>query len=310
MVRLQGTFARLLVLLGFCLVGGALFSLLGIFLLAQLKGLSSTELLSMISSFPDSETVNTFKWLQLFNTVGIFIVPGLLFAYFFMERPLKQLFLRSAVRGSWLLWVVVLFLCAIPFLNLLVSWNENLSLPDGWDAIELWMREAEAKAERITRAFLHMEGPGDLLFNILLIGILPAFGEELIFRGILQPTLHKGSGNPHLAIWISAVLFSAIHFQFFGFFPRLFLGAFFGYLLLWTRNLWVPIFAHFLNNTSALLLAYFIGIDRLESEFDQIGTGSESWWLGVASLLLFIVLLMVFRKSIKKAPQTDRGASL
>ena len=63
-------------------------------------------------------------------------------------------------------------------------------------------------------------------------------------------------GNIHLSIWASAIIFSAIHFQFYGFIPRLLLGALFGYLYYWSGNLLIPMFAHFVNNAFGVIMIY------------------------------------------------------
>ena len=114
-----------------------------------------------------------------------------------------------------------------------------------------------------------MELPIDLLVAMLVIAVLPAIGEELVFRGLIQNELYRGTKNIHVAIWVAAILFSAIHFQFFGFVPRLLLGALFGYLYYWSRNLWIPILAHFVNNGLSVLVMYFYQRGSFEYDLEN-----------------------------------------
>lgn len=194
---------------------------------------------------------------------------------------------------------IVLFVVFMPFLNSCIALNAEMQLPEYLKGVEDWMRASEEQAEQLTLAFLKMDSFADFLFNVFLIGILPALGEELIFRGILQRTLSEGTRNHHLGIWLSAALFSAIHVQFFGFLPRLLLGAYFGYLFYYSANLWLPIFAHFVNNTSALILVYVMGNERVEKEVDSIGASEGNSWIAWLSLGLFLALLWQFKKAQK-----------
>lgn len=295
MIRLEGLFSRLLVLFGFCLVFGALFNLAGFALVKPLYGVDVTNLSSILDDLSSDNNISILKFMQLLNTLGLFIVPGILYSLLFMQQPLDKLRLDRSVNNWQLLFIILLYVSFLPLINLMVSLNAELSLPDSLIALENWMRSAEDKAEALTVAFLQMDGTGDLLFNVLLIGILPAVGEELIFRGIIQRSLQHQFKNHHIGIWVAALLFSALHMQFYGFLPRLILGAFFGYLMVWTGSLWAPMIAHFLNNTLALSLAYYFGASSLETEIDSIGTTTDTLWISGLSLLLFSYLIYRFR---------------
>ncbi len=135
--------------------------------------------------------------------------------------------------------------------------NQSVSLPSFLKDVELWMRDMEGNAEKLTLAFLKMDSPLDLMLNILIVALLPAIGEELLFRGCLQQLLIEWTKKPHLAIFIAAALFSAIHFQFLGFIPRMLIGAFLGYLFYWSGNLWYAIIGHFVNNALQVVGYYF-----------------------------------------------------
>lgn len=295
MIQLQGLFSRLLVLLGFCLLSGALFNLAGFALIKPLYGVDLQDLGAVMSNLQSEQNISILKFMQFLNTIGLFILPAIAFSVFFMKKPIKFLRLSQGINVWQLIFIGLLFLSFLPLINLMVSLNAELQLPESLQGIEDWMRSAEDRAEALTEAFLKMDSRADLILNIMLIGILPAVGEELLFRGILQRSIHEQSNNHHIAIWSSALLFSALHMQFYGFLPRLVLGAFFGYLLVWTSSLWAPMIAHFFNNTLALLLAYAMGAESLNTEFDEIGTTTDTLWMSAVSLVLFSFLIYRFR---------------
>jgi len=147
-----------------------------------------------------------------------------------------------------------------------------------------------------------------LLFNLLTIAVLPAIGEELLFRGIIQTNLEKGFKKPHLAIWLTALIFSFIHFQFQGFIPRVLLGALLGYLFLWSRNLWVPIIAHLIYNASQIFLQYAHQKGALGMDLNEIET--VPIWLVVLSIAgMFIVGRFLYSQRVEisqKISYTDK----
>lgn len=270
-------------------------------------GVDITNLGSVLNDLSSERNVSILKFMQLLNTLGLFIVPGILFSLLFMQQPLDKLRLDRSVTNWQVLFIVLLYISFLPLINLMVSLNADLSLPDSLAALENWMRSAEDKAEALTEAFLQMNGSSDLIYNIVLIGILPAIGEELIFRGIIQRGLQQQFKNHHIGIWIAALLFSALHMQFYGFLPRLILGAFFGYLMVWTGSLWAPMIAHFLNNTLALMLAYYLGAESLQTEIDNVGTTTDTLWISGLSLLLFSYLIYRFRHLSYAHEKVDEG---
>ena len=123
------------------------------------------------------------------------------------------------------------------------------------------------------------------------------------FRGVLQQLL---GGRRHVAIWLTAVIFSAIHMQFYGFVPRMLMGALFGYVFVWTGSLWVPIVMHFVNNGMAVLVYYIFsskGVAIDTNYADTLGAGT-TWWLGVISLLTVGILLRVlYLRITSQGPQ-------
>ena len=159
------------------------------------------------------------------------------------------------------------------------------------------MKDSEGKAEHLTDSFLKMETPGDMVFNVILIGLIPAIGEELFFRGVLQRIFGELFKNKHWSVWITAVIFSAVHLQFFGFVPRLLLGAMLGYLFLWSGSLWLPIIAHFVNNATAVILAYTYNSEIFSFNPNTIGSNDESMLpVLISTVLVAFLMLIIYYK--------------
>lgn len=294
MIALDNKYSKLLFLVLLCLFCGGILVFLATAIAPYLFDINSFELSKLVQSEEVTGSTSTLKFIQLFNGLGLFIIPAFLYFFLIEKNGLKQKFGQSFKPESMLL-VILIFFSFYPLIGFLGKWNAALDLPDYLSYIEDWMKSAEEHAEKLTTAFLQMESPLDLGINLFLIAIMPALGEELIFRGIVQPTINEGNQNKHWGVWISAILFSAIHMQFYGFIPRMLLGALFGYIYLWSKNLWLPIFAHFLNNGLAVLLTYWMGIEALKTNREPMDYG-QSFPLLILSLLLMTGLLFLFRK--------------
>jgi membrane protease YdiL (CAAX protease family) len=155
------------------------------------------------------------------------------------------------------------------------------------------MSKMEDNAQALTKAFMQVNGLGGIILNVFMIAILPALGEELIFRGILQKLFTELTRKKVWGVIISASLFSAMHLQFQGFLPRFALGVLFSYLLIWSGSLWLPIIAHFINNLIAIIGYALIYKGSLPAETENVGGFSAMWPLGIMSI--GIVLLLLWR---------------
>ena len=277
--------------------------------------LLSIPAMGSIALFPQPLSVNELKWVQLIQTAALFLLPPLLMAFLWAKQPLEWLKLKSETRGYGL-WAIFLMLMALPAINLVGYFNQQMSLPAFLEPLEQWMKTAESNAAHLTEQFLSVTTFDGLIINILLMALLPAVAEELTFRGVLQnlfevkdETLKKKGNRVHIAIWCSAILFSAIHMQFYGFLPRMLMGALFGYALVWTGSLWMPILMHFTNNAMAVIL-YFLAI-RSGWDMDKVDTigTNDTLWLGVVSLVLTIIGIYAFRRSTTMSNASSRISS-
>ncbi|RUT78320.1 CPBP family intramembrane glutamic endopeptidase [Ancylomarina longa] len=253
--------------------------------------LTDTESINILS---DAANISALKFYQAIYSTGMFIIPPFILAYLVHNNVFGFLFLNH--KTPFLTFVVasVTIIVALPMINFLAEINSHLQLPDFLSGAESWMRTSEDQAKTITEKFLVMNSPLDLLLNLLLIAVIPALGEELLFRGVLQKIFTNMTNNIHWGIVITAFLFAALHMQFFGLLPRMAMGILFGYLLIWTKSLWVPIVAHLMNNGLAVLSAYYIQRGNLPKQMESVGTNDNFWFLGLLSCFLVILLMFGF----------------
>ena len=242
---------------------------------------------------PNRDGLVGMKWLQLLQSVATFLLPALAGAYLWSNTPMQWLHLDSKPSWQEASAAVVIMLLAIPGINLLSAWNQQMVLPEWMSGIEQWMRMQEDAAAQLTEQFLRVDTVGGLLVNIGLMALLPAVGEELTFRGVVQGMFTR---NRHVAIWATAAIFSFVHMQFYGFLPRMLLGAMFGYMLWWTGSLWVPMLMHFVNNCAAVVVAY-LAYNHLEEGraemLDTIGT-EDTILLGVFSICIVLIMMVMY----------------
>lgn len=242
---------------------------------------------------PNRDGLVGMKWLQLLQSVATFLLPALAGAYLWSSTPMQWLHLDSKPSWQEALAAVVIMLLAIPGINLLSAWNQQMVLPEWMSGIEQWMRMQEDAAAQLTEQFLRVDTVGGLLVNIGLMALLPAVGEELTFRGVVQGMFTR---NKHVAIWATAAIFSFVHLQFYGFLPRMLLGAMFGYMLWWTGSLWVPMLMHFVNNCAAVVVAFW-AYNYLEEGsaemLDTIGT-EDTILLGVFSICIVLIMMVMY----------------
>ena len=247
-----------------------------------------------------NSTTSSLKWLQFGQTVATFLLPPILCAWMWDKghQPFHWLKLDKTVDAKLFGLAVLIMICAIPAINLLADLNGRIVLPKSLESIEQKLRAMEETAAALTEKFLQADNIGVLLINIGLMAFLPALAEELSFRGTMQQLLANSEGQKakvHVAIWLTAILFSAVHMQFYGFIPRMLMGAMFGYIFVWTGSLWVPIVMHFTNNGLAVLAYYlFDGIGENSKNYaDTFGAGT-TWYIGVISLVITSLGLLIF----------------
>ena len=302
-------FVKLIIALFISLVLFLVFMIIAILVALPVFHLNIFELQEVFSDFENVHNVAVLKYFQIIQTLGLFVAPPFVIAFLFYREVGESLQLKNVPELQVSVKVFLIMIIGLPAINLLAMWNAQINLPQWLDSVEDWMKVTEESAQKLTELFLDADNMGEFLINFLMVAILPAIGEELLFRGILQRYLIEWLKNKHIGVLITSILFSSLHLQFFGFFPRLLLGIFFGYLLLWSRNLWLPILAHFINNGVAVIFYFIFGAEIVEKEINSIGTESGNLFIALGSLVLVTLLIIsVYKEERNKGIKGSRGS--
>jgi membrane protease YdiL (CAAX protease family) len=271
--------------------------LLGILLAIPLFGVDLFSSFSALGNYSDPKSLMLLKYLQIVQSFGLFILPPLLAGFFFERSAAGYLKMDRPSRPLIYLITFAIMFAALPLVNWMVAVNEGMQLPPALRGVEAWMKSAEEEAAKLTEAFLNTGTAGGFLLNLLMIAILPAIGEEFLFRGLLQRIFAEWTKNIHVAIFISALLFGAMHMQFYGIFPRMMLGVLFGYLFYWSGSIWVPVFAHFINNASAVIVAFLSGTGAISSGYEDFGSTDNVFIILLSAAATGLLLFFVQKKS-------------
>ncbi len=265
---------------------GLAFQFLGAFLAAWIYGFSVSDVLAL-GAYEDSRYVAASKMIQMLGSVGTFIIPAFLFSYLFDGDLFSYYKFKNPTGMAPMLLVILMMVSVIPFINYLAEINLKMEIPIR--ALDELLRSLESTAEEMMVAFTATNSIGGLLVNLLMIAVIAAVGEELIFRGLIQRLMTQMIRNAHLAILITALLFSAFHFQFFSFLPRFVLGLILGYMMYYGQSIWYPILAHFVNNAMGVIYYYFNSRGSADDMLEEIGTSTLIPVAAVVSLALFLL---------------------
>jgi uncharacterized protein len=289
-------FFQILFICFVALVSLLVFFLVGILFALPFSHWNAGELLSSLNNMNDPASIGVLKYFQSLQTVGLFIVPPVFIALLFSSDGIKLLSVRkkpdtrAIVISSWLI------LASIPCINYLAEVNSQMHFPSIFSGLELKMKAMETEADQLTTIFVRADSLGILMVNLFVIALLPAVGEELMFRGLLQRLFSRWTKNAHWGIFIAAFTFSFIHFQFYGFIARLVLGMLLGYMLYWSGSIWVPITAHFVNNGFAVVIAFLEQRKLVPTGLENIGSAPNTHFYIVLSVVLSIALMFFLYK--------------
>jgi len=284
----NSAYLQLLMIVLFAIAGiiiGSILSLAVVLLLYGTAGFGHMEL----ADGNDSKYVSVLKISQVLTTACLFILPPVWLAKR-EKMKIKDFYGFKKPQFFFVILVILIMVFSMPVMEWVALANQKMTLPGVLKPFEDWMRAKEDAAMKMTILLLKVGHTWDFFINLFIIALMPAVAEEFIFRGAIQRSFNRMFRNPHVAIWITAFIFSAIHIQFFGFIPRLLLGALFGYIYWWTGSLWYTMLAHFLNNAYAVCLAWYMQVHHMP--MDSLDNSANfSWYQYVISLLLSIFLL-------------------
>ena len=280
---------QLIFLLLFVIAGMLVFSALGLLCATLIWGADITE----------NPTPAYYRLIQVFSATGTFLVPALLFSFSSTRGWFRYLAAdKVPANGRLFLYILLLSFFLIPLVGYVAYLNEQLRLPEAFASIEQWMQEQEEANNHVLEVILGASDIPTFLLNLLICAALPAICEEFFFRGALQNLFCRWTGRPHIAIWLTGLIFSAIHLQFSGFFARWLLGAYLGYLFWWSGSLWLPMFAHFLHNALSVTAQLLVVRGVIADE--QSVTFAEQIPAVVASVILAAAFIALVRYDCRR----------
>lgn len=259
---------------------------------SHLKGVDLQVILQNLNEDSPFSDRHFTRMVNLISHFMTFTLPVIVVSIFLYQKEwLAKLWLNKKVPFGKVIIGVILILSAFPIVQFTYWLNQQIPLPE-------WAIAMENSAEGMVKGLLVMDSFGELLFTLFIVAVLPAVGEELVFRGMVQSQIQAMTKNGHLAVWITAICFSAFHLQFVGFLPRMLLGGILGYLFLWSKNLWIPILAHFAVNSFQVIGQYMLSGELEVFETDALPP--TNWLLLGMSLSLVVYLAFLFRQISKK----------
>ena len=274
-----------------------------IFIIAALLvvGLILTAVLSVgivfISNTCNISELNMLRISQITSQLLLFVFPPLLYACLVNEKPIASLQFNKT-KTYWLLLGLAMMYAILPLNTVFAEWNADLKLPESMKALEEMMKSLQDAAQEATEKMLNVNNIGGLIINLIMVAGLAAIGEELLFRSLLQTSLVKICKNAHVGIFIASAVFSFIHFEFYGFLPRLVLGLLLGYMFYFSKSIWVPMLMHFANNGTIVVL-YFLNNKGL-TNIDLDTFGKTSTPILIASIITMIALFYFSARCFKK----------
>ena len=254
-----------------------------------------------LSDLNNPAILNPMKFLQAMYSIGLFIVPCFVFLKFAQENSLEFLKMKAIPAIVSLLVVFAIMIVVQPLVELTGKWNAAFPFPEAFGIAD-WIKQTEEQGAVVTKVFLKADTVSVFLLNIFIMAFLPALGEEIFFRGMIQQYMTKAVKNVYIAIVITAIIFSAFHFQFMGFLPRMLLGIILGCIFVWSGSIWLSVFAHFLNNGAAVTLDYLSQRGIINEE--QLETvASDNIMVIMLSFVLLGMLMFVLYKQRKQELQ-------
>ena len=264
--------------------------------------------MSIVSNLIETPTEISYEGLdrKILMLSNSFLLFFFLIPYFVIRNNPSYLMSYKKVK---LLPVIMVIFTTVFFIILnapVIEWNKSISFPSFMSSFESWALLKEKQLESLTIYLVSFENNFEYLIGIIAIAIIPGFCEEYFFRGVLQKNLNLLLKNAHIAILLSSLLFSAFHLQFYGFFPRFFLGVFFGYLFYWSGSLMYPVIAHALNNFLSLTVFYAASSGIFGEDIDVSVNSSPEIPLALIafSIIIFIFLVVILKEKLNNTHES------
>ncbi|TAM96015.1 MAG: CPBP family intramembrane metalloprotease [Chitinophagaceae bacterium] len=286
---------QLIVIIGIYIGLNAIYYLLFMgFLMPHWTGITAFDLQN--GDLKNAYLLEVMKWMQMLYSVFTFLVPALIFFYLSDPEPLRYGGFRGNFRLTGAMMSIVVLLLAMPAVGVLGDWNQHIH----FGSLDQTFRQLNQKATDLTNAMLQMKSWGSMWYDMVLIAVIPAIAEEAFFRGVLQRLFIRMSKRAWIGILIASVVFSLLHAEMLGFFPRAALGIVLGLIYYFSGNIWYSILAHFINNGLQVFLLFLFQHHYIKY---NINTNEPTPLIaGIISFAVVIGLFIVFWKFIKQYP--------
>lgn len=289
-------FLMLMITLAVALVVGLAFQITAAITAPMLFDITITEAFDL-NNMTSPDQLAALKYIQILGALGTFIISSLLLSRFYTNSFLGYFSVGSRVDGRSLIFAAVVMLLSLPFVNWLTEINLSVEIP--FENLERQLRSVHDRTEELMMTLVSADNFMALLVNLFMIAVIPAVGEELLFRGLIQQHFQAWFKNGHVAVIATAVVFSLAHFQVYSFLPRFFLGLLLGYMFFYGKSLWYPILGHFVNNGLGVIFYYFQAKNDSVSGLDEIGTEGSMPATAILSAVLITGLFYVWVRMMK-----------
>ncbi|NLN73103.1 MAG: CPBP family intramembrane metalloprotease [Bacteroidales bacterium] len=260
-----------------------------------LSAISGVGLEDFYNVESESFNINLVKISQVFTQVLVFALGGIIFVRLITKNAGNYLKINHKPKFSLLIISALAIILAIPFTSNIVEWNMSLTFPESLSELENALLASSESSNRIMEEIVFADNFGTLTLNLLIIALIPAICEELLFRGALQSTLQKHIKSVHLSVFIAAFIFSAAHFDFFAFVPRVILGMILGYIFAYSKSLWASIAAHFTNNAISVFVAYFYFSGQTDIKYEDFGSTGNIFVNIILFALSLVTIWLIYK---------------
>lgn len=267
-----------------------------LFLLAGILAGVDLTALRTLADGGEADT-GSVKYLQSAQHISLFIIPVLIWSFLNEGSFTGYTGLKRFPRSEHIILAILISFLLIPVNSYTGYLNSHLLLPEWLSGPEDWIAARENTAILLLSELMRADNISGLIVNLFVIALLPALGEELFFRGMLQKILVRLVRSAHFAVFLSALIFSSMHFQFYGFLPRLILGMVYGYFYLWSGSIWLPAIAHFINNAIPVVFSYFYGWEVVMETTTDLTSSQPA--IPVVSIIVLVILLVYSRKILQ-----------
>lgn len=291
-------FIQFISLILMALIGNLLFVQLAAYSSNFLFGVDGSELIAENPDINQRNVLYAFRYILIMQSIGTFAFAAVTQIIFMREPLLEGLGVRQKITPVMAALSIILILCMQPAISFLATWSLGWEFPESMSEIELQLRNLHERSINLQHSFLKDQSVLDFIFNLFMMALVPAFVEELFFRRVGLRLLYDTTGNVHVSITISAILFALIHSQFFNIIPIFLFGLVLGYLAYWSRSLWLPVLAHFINNAFALTLSYFGGASAENPNAGEPDLGHPLVGFALSVLLSSLILILLKKRQV------------